>query len=113
MIIDLPEGAALLSTGLYVYRYQITIGGIARTLGELYSSEGYCFYDNLAEVYDEEGNVIAPEDIQPIQRLYAQYSTLPIALASKTNTELAARFISVPVEEGFEIVSVPNGNVTI
>ena len=113
MIREIPEGAELLQTGLYVHRYQITIGGIERTLGALYSTEGYCFYDNEAEVYDEEGNVIAPEDIQPNQRVYAQYRTLAVANASKTNEELNTRFISVPVEEGFEIVNVQNPGTTI
>ncbi len=113
MIREIPEGAELLSTGLYVYRYQITIGGIARTLGELYSSEGYCFYDNEYEIYDEEGNLIPSDEIQPNQRMYSQYMGLAISLAAQTNEYLAARFISVPVDPTYEIVSKPNDNVTI
>ena len=112
MIREIPEGSELISTGLYVYRYQITVSGTVRTLGRLYSTEGYCFYDNEAEVYDEEGNLIAPEDILPEQRIYAQYSSLPVALASKTNEELAARFISVPVDDSYEIVSIGNDDNT-
>lgn len=113
MIREIPEGAELLSTGLYVYRYQITIGGIARTLGELYSSEGYCFYDIEEEVYDEEGNVIPADQVQPNQRMYMQYQTLALAGAAMTNEQLAARYISVPVDPSYEIVSKPNSSVKI
>lgn len=113
MIREIPEGAELIAEGLYVYRHQLTIGGIVRTLGELYSTEGYCFYDNEAEVYDEEGNLIAPEDVLPNQRVYMQFMALAIALAAKTNEELAAKFISVPVQDGYEIVSISTPNVKI
>lgn len=113
MIREIPEGAELLSTGLYVYRYQITIGGVVRTLGKLYSTEGYCFYDIEDEVYDEEGNLIPADQVQPNQRIYAQYGTLAVANASKTNEELAARYISVPVDPSYEIVSVTTPNVDI
>ena len=111
MIREIPDGAELISTGLYVYRYQIIVGGIARTLGGLYSSDGYCFYDIEEEIYDEEGNLIPPEDVLPTQRTYAQYCGLPTVLASKTNEELASRFISVPVDPSYEIVSVTNPTV--
>lgn len=111
MIREIPDGAELISTGLYVYRYQITVGGIVRTLGELYSSDGYCFYDNEEEIYDEEGNLISTEDVLPTQRHYSQYMGLAISLAIKTNEELASRFISVPVDPSYEIVSVTNPTV--
>ena len=109
---EIPEGAEMIATGLYVYRYQITVSGVVKTLGKLYSTEGYCFYDVEAEVYDEEGNIIPEDQILPNQRLYMQYCTLPVILASKTNEELAARFISVPVDDSYEIVSVGNDHET-
>ena len=109
MIREIPDGAELLQTGLYVYRYQLTIGGRVYTLGELYSSEGYCYYDlNQAENYDEEGNLLPAE-----QRVYAQYQTLSVGSAAQTNEQLNQRFVSVPVQDGYEIVSVETPNVSI
>lgn len=98
---EIPEGAELLQTGLYIYRYERTILGNVYLVGELYSSEGYCFYDvEQAENYDEEGNLLPAE-----QRVYRQYTFLSTLSASKTNEELNQIYISVPVQEGYEIVS--------
>lgn len=105
-LVEMPEGAELLQTGLYVYRYQITVGGVQRTLGKLYSTEGYCFYDKEVEISDEEGNIIPEEDVQPNQRIYMQYRTLSLIDAALTNEQLRARFISVPVDPSYEIVSI-------
>lgn len=102
MIREIPEGAELLQTGLYVYRYERTIAGNVYLAGALYSSEGYCFYDlEQAENYDEEGNLVPAEN-----RVYAQYQLLSTTSAAKTNEELNQRFVSVPVQDGYEIVSV-------
>lgn len=105
---EIPAGSELIATGLYVYRYTKTIGGTQYTFGELYSADGYCFYDSQVEIYDEEGNVIPPENVLPEQRLYAQYRSLSIARAALTNEQLATIFISVPVDDSYEIVSAQN-----
>ena len=110
-LVEIPEGAELLQTGLYVYRYQITVGGVQRTLGKLYSTEGYCFYDKEVIICDEEGNIIPEDEIQPSQRIYMQFRTLPLIDAALTNEQLSARFISVPVDPSYEIVSVTTPNV--
>lgn len=102
-----------LQTGLYLEEYQKTIGGTLYTFRRLHSSDGYCFYDAEAEVYDEYGNLIAPENVQPNQRLYMQYAALAIIQSSWTYEQLNARYISVPVDESYEIVSVPNNQETI
>lgn len=105
---EIPEGAELLQTGLYVHRYERTILGQVYLTGALYSSEGYCFYDlEQAENYDEEGNLLPAE-----QRVYIQYQTLATSGASKTNEELNQIYISVPVQDGFEIVSVGQSTET-
>ena len=97
-----------LQTGLYLEEATKTIGGNTYTFRYLHSSDGYCFYDLEDEIYDEEGNPIAPEDIQPNQRIYYQWMGLAISMSSWTYEQLNAKFISVPVQEGFEIVNVKN-----
>ena len=106
MIREIPEGSVEIQTGLYVYDEQKTIGGTTYTFRKLYSSDGYCFYDNEAEVYDEDVNLVAHEDVQPNQRVYAQYASLAVSQSSWTYEQLNARYISVPVDPAYEIVSV-------
>lgn len=99
---EIPEGSVEIQTGLWLYEYETTILGNIYTLRQLYSSEGYCFWQvSDAENYDDEGN-LRPEN----ERLYMQFSGLSRSMSSWTLEQLNAEFISVPVQEGFEIVSV-------
>lgn len=102
---DIPTGSIEIQTGLWLHEHQTTIGGTVYTIRKLYSAEGYCFYDAEAEIYDEEGNLVAPEDVQPIQRVYMQYRVLGVGQSSWTYDQLNAKYISVPVQDGYEIVS--------
>lgn len=92
----IPEGSTEIQTGLWLH---VTIvntpfGTIHR--GELYSAEGYCFYDlSIPENYDEEGNLKPAEE-----RVYAQYSTCPGNDPEWINENI----VSVPVQPGYEIV---------
>lgn len=89
----IPEGAVEIQTGLYLYESTFIMGGVEYTRRELYSAEGYCFYEvDQPENYDEEGNLLPPED-----RIYAQYAILAQSL--NTVELINAMFISVPVEE--------------
>lgn len=109
MIREIPEGSVEIQTGLFMYQYNVVIAGTTYLKRELYSSEGYCFYDvDQVENYDEEGN-LKPEN----ERVYAQYSSLSLMQSNWTYEQLNAKYISVPVQDGYEIVSVPNSNVTI
>lgn len=99
----------MLQTGLYKELVTEYAGSLTITYTKLHSADGYCFYDLLEEVYDEEGNVIPPEDVQPNQRIYSQYAITPIT----DNAELNARFISVPVDPSYEIISVTKPNEKI
>lgn len=74
---EIPSGAVEIQTGLWLYTYNKTIGGTEYTFRELYSSEGYCFYDNT---WDEE------------ERIYWQYMSL--GLLTDVNN-----YTSIPISE--------------
>ena len=101
MVRPIPEGSVEIQTGLWAYLYSFTVSGVTRSYYKLYSAEGYCFYDlGQPENYDEEGNLVPPE-----QRVYAQYASCLYPLE-----EINDHYVSVPVEEGYEIVSVGGNN---
>ena len=85
---EIPSGAVEIQTGLWLYSYNKTIGGTEYTFRELYSSEGYCFYNNT---WAEE------------ERIYVQYASLGL-LDSENN------YTSIPISElpeGSEIAGNP------
>ena len=95
----IPEGAFLFKEGLYVIETNLVLAGTNIIRWELYSADGWCFYDlEQQENYDEEGNLL-PEN----ERVYAQYMVMP-----KDEQYVTDNIISVPVQEGFEILG--NGN---
>ena len=110
---EIPTGSVEIQTGLWLYTTEKTLGGNIYTLKYLYSSEGYCFYDNTDEIYDEEGNLVPADEVQPSQRTYAQYISLGIYTSQWTTEQINTRFISVPVDPSYEIVSRPNNHETI
>ena len=108
---QIPEGAVEIQKRLWLYSTdQVLVGTI---LKYLYSSEGYCFYDNTDEIYDEEGNLVPSDEVLPSQRMYAQYMSLGVNVSQWTTEQINARFISVPVDPSYEIVSRPNNHETI
>ena len=97
----IPDGSVEIQTGLWMYEQQRVIAGTTYTTRKLYSAEGYCFYDvEQVENYDEEGNLKPAEE-----RVYAQHAVLSISQSSWTYDQLNAKYISVPVQDGYEIVS--------
>ena len=74
---EIPSGAVEIQTGLWLYTYNKTIGGTEYTFKDLYSSEGYCFYNNT---WAEE------------ERIYVQYASLGL-LDSENN------YTSIPISE--------------
>ena len=102
-----------LQTGLYLEEQTRTVNGNLRTYRYLHSSDGYCFYDAEDEYYDEEGNLIPPENVLPEQRMYYQWASLAIYMSSWTYEQLNAKWISVPIEDGFEIANIGNETETI
>lgn len=108
---QIPEGSVEIQTGLWLYSTdQVLVGTILKFL---YSSEGYCFYDNTDEIYDEEGNLVPSDEVLPSQRMYMQYCGLGVNISQWTTEQINARFISVPVDPSYEIVSRPNNHETI
>lgn len=103
----IPEGSVEIQTGLWAYLYSYTVSGVTRSYYKLYSAEGYCFWEvNQPENYDEEGN-LKPTN----ERVYAQYAAL--AQSYTTYEQINADFISVPYEEGYEVVSAGTNTETI
>lgn len=93
----IPEGSVEIQTGLWAAENHYTFNGQPRIRYDLYSSEGYCFWEvQQPENYDEEGNLLPLE-----QRVFAQYARTAYTSIDALNEA----FISVPVQDGYEIVS--------
>lgn len=99
---EIPEGSVEIQTGLWLYSYNRTIGGTEYTFRYLYSSEGYCFYDNTEEIYREDENgeiyVVPADEVLSNERKYMQYASLGIY------TDIN-NYISIPVDPSYEIVN--------
>ena len=96
----IPEGSVEVQTGLWLHSYDKTILGTVYHFRDLYSAEGYCFYNlGVPENFDEEGN-LKPAD----ERLYATYCSLGVGA---DDDWINANTISVPYIPGYEIVSTP------
>lgn len=92
----IPETAVEIQTGLWADEHHYTFNGNPRMIYDIHSTEGYCFWEiQQPENYDEYGNLLPLE-----QRVYAQY----MRTAYRTIEDLSASYVSVPMQEGFEIV---------
>ena len=102
---EIPEGSVEIQTGLWAYLREYTVGGQPRARYVIYASEGYVFYNiDQPENYNEEGNLLPLE-----QLVYATYASTVCTTIDQIN----ASFVSVPYEEGYEVVSVGANNSTI
>lgn len=101
---NIPMNAIEIQKGLYLLETPFKVLGVEYIRREIYSADGYHFWEReQPENYDEEGNLLPIEE--------RQFATYAILSAYYTTTELInADFISVPVEEGYEIVSVGGNN---
>lgn len=101
---EIPSTAIEVQEGLWADLYTYTFLGQTRIRYDLYSEEGYCFYlISDPENYDEDGNLKPASERMYAQFMYSTYTTVD---------EINADVVSVPVEEGYEIVSVRNDTVT-
>lgn len=95
MVRQIPLGSVEIQNGLWAYLHSFTVGGVTRSYYKLYSAEGYCFYYvDQPENYDEDGKLKAPTE-----RVYAQFSTCVYPFE-----EINEHYVSVPIEDGYEIV---------
>ena len=102
--LEIPEGSVEVQTGLWASEHHYTVGGVYKMRYNIYSSEGYCFWEvNQPENYDREGN-LKPED----QRVYATFCSTVCRKIDAINEN----FISVPYQEGYEVVSAGLEKVT-
>lgn len=107
MVREIPVGSTEIQVGLWLYEYHRIIGGTTYTFRQLFSADGYCFYNlEVPENYNEDGNLKPPSE-----RLYAQWAA--IAHSYDTVEKINANFISVPIEEGYEIVNISSPTQTI
>lgn len=97
MIKTIPSTAILVQEGLYLNTTPFKVGSAVYTRRELYSKEGYCFYNKTVEVYDEKGDVIPSEQVKNSQRTHMQYACLGLA-------DDVDNYVSVPCDGDCEIV---------
>lgn len=103
--IEIPEGSVEIQTGLWAWEDWYTVGGEDDTHYIIYSAEGYCFWEvDQPENYDEDGNLKPAEE-----RVYATYASTCFTTIDEVNEH----FISVPYQEGYEVVSFGDEHVTI
>ena len=95
----IPNGAFLYKEGLYVYEYTSTMGSLSITIWELYSADGWCFYD-LTQSENYVDGIVGGELVPENERVYAQYMTM-----RKDEAYVTDNIISVPVQEGYENTS--------
>lgn len=104
---EIPTGSVEVQTGLWAYWRTFTVGGTTYGRYILYSAEGYCFYEiNQPEnwVDGEVGGELLPLE----QRVFATY----MSTAYTTVEEINAEVVSVPYQEGYEVVSVGGNHET-
>ena len=91
----IPENAFQYKEGLYINEFEASMGTLRWTVWELYSAEGWCFYDlEQPENYDEEGNLLPAEN-----RIYARFMTM-----RKNEEYVTNNIISVPIVGGCESI---------
>lgn len=89
----IPEEAFLVKVGLYVYERSFLFGGKEHVAWDLYSADGWCFYDlQQAENYVDGkiGGELVPED----KRVYSRYAIMP-----KDSAYVSKNIVSVPIPE--------------
>lgn len=86
----IPKGAFLYKEGLYILETNLLLAGRPVIKWELYSAEGWHFYDlQTPENYDEEGNLLPA-----VQRLYHSYMIM-----RKDPSYVSQNIISVPINQ--------------
>ena len=103
----IPEGSVEVQTGLWAYLNSFTWNGTTYSNYRLYSAEGYCFYDLTIPENWVDG-IVGGELVPAEQRIYAQYQSTTYTTIEQINADI----VSVPVQDGYEIVSVGSNHET-
>lgn len=82
----IPEGSVEIQTGLWLYSYKKKIGGTEYTFNQLFSSEGYCFYDKTV-----------PEE----QRGYYQWMSIGTGIPD------TSIYVSIPLSDDIIVAGKP------
>lgn len=93
---EIPATAVEVQTGLWADLETFTVGGNTYSRYILYSAEGYCFY--IPENNRDMNGDLLPEN----ERVYYQF----MYSGYRTIAQINENVVSVPVQEGYEIVSV-------
>ena len=88
----IPNSAFLYKEGLYIVETPLTLNGRFIIKWELYSAEGYCFYDLTQPENYVDGDVTG-ELVPESDRVYAQYMIM-----RKDEEYVTNNIISVPIE---------------
>lgn len=89
----IPEGAFLIKEGLYVHERSFKIGKQSYTAWDLYSADGWCFYD-LQQVENYVDGNIGGELVPVEERTYSRFAIMP-----KDEEYVTNNIISVPIIE--------------
>lgn len=92
---EIPVGSIEIQEGLWAELRTFMIGGVSHSRYNVFSSEGYCFWEkSQPENYNENGELL------PVaERFYSQFAITPFTTIEQINES----FVSVPVEKDFVI----------
>ena len=95
---EIPIEATEIQPGLWAHR----VRGVGVEFFKLYSAQGYCFYDREEEGSDGALDKTMQGQEQAENRKYATYAVL--AVSYDRVEKINECFVSVPIQEGMEIV---------
>lgn len=85
----IPDGSVEIQKGLWLYSYKKTISGTEYTFNQLFSAEGYVFYDKTLPLR---------EDGQP---QYYKWMSIGMGIPE------TSIYVSVPYEDGMDVAGNP------
>lgn len=89
----IPEGAFLVKEGLYVHERSFLFDGKEHVVWDLYSAEGWCFYD-LKQAENYVDGVVGGELVPEGERAYSRFAIMP-----KDSAYVSKNIVSVPIPE--------------
>lgn len=73
---EIPNDSVLVQTGLYLYSYTKAVGGAEHTFYQLFSAEGYCFYENNSleeeRIYMQWTSILSEEEVNNYTSVLAE-----------------------------------------